>query len=410
MDLDVKTAADVNLRIQLASVALLWVAIRLRLFMPNQRNRQWWLLTPLPLAALVVGLMRTDPTPELPGFQESPAGFAAPPARAANRFGTPLPRDAAAQAAARRFGTPLPRDAARVGAPAPGAVATPRPFDAAPDPLPAPADSILARPQDTYGAARPSEYVGETQGIFRERTFYTPALDREMPYYVYLPPLYGAENRRYPVLYMLHGGGQHRDEWPAYGFVDAADRMMASKELHPFIIVLPQGDYSYWLNHPDDGERWGDYVAFDLVRQVDSSFRTLPTPDKRAIGGLSMGGLGALHLSFLHPDVFRNVAAHSPALYPDDGSMPLLGQGEDFAARDPVLLALSQPEVEHLDIAIDIGEEDYFIERAMELHDALDLRGIPHAFNVLPGVHGDGYWERNIINYLRLYDSMLNWR
>jgi S-formylglutathione hydrolase FrmB len=186
--------------------------------------------------------------------------------------------------------------------------------------------------------------------------------------------------------------------------------MMASKELRPFIIVLPQGDYSYWVNHADGGELWGDYTAFDLVHQIDATFRTLPDPEHRALGGLSMGGEGALQLAFNHPDVFGNVGAHSPALYPDDGSLSILGTGDEFAQRDPVMLAETAPDLESLDIAIDIGEEDFFIERAEELHEVLDARGIAHVYNVLPGDHGGGYWQRNVVMYLRLYDSMLNWR
>ena len=120
---------------------------------------------------------------------------------------------------------------------------------------------------------------------------------------------------------MLHGGSQDRDEWPAYGLVDAMDRLIANREIGPMLLVLPQGDYSYWVNHATDGTRWGDYIAEDLVRHVDATYRTLPDADHRAIGGLSMGGYGALQLGFTYPGVFGAVGAHSPALYPEDGSL-----------------------------------------------------------------------------------------
>jgi enterochelin esterase-like enzyme len=127
--------------------------------------------------------------------------------------------------------------------------------------------------------------VGAIQGMLRERRFYSPALDREMSYYVYFPPGYGTEGQRYPVLYMLHGGGGSKDEWLAYGLVDSLDRLIASHDVQPMILVLPQGDTGYWVNQPNGGARWGDYVATDLVRQVDATFRTRETAAQRAIGG-----------------------------------------------------------------------------------------------------------------------------
>jgi S-formylglutathione hydrolase FrmB len=174
------------------------------------------------------------------------------------------------------------------------------------------------------------------------------------------------------------------------------------------ILVLPQGDYSYWVNHATDGSRWGDYTAEDLVRHVDATYRTLPDAAHRAVGGLSMGGFGALQLSFNYPGVFGVVGAHSPALYPDDGSLPILGAGADFAARDPVLLAATATGLDRLDILLDIGEEDHFVERAMELHEALDEREIPHRWLLQPGGHDFDYWERNVVLYLRFYDEALN--
>jgi hypothetical protein len=66
------------------------------------------------------------------------------------------------------------------------------------------------------GVDRVSGYLGEIDGSFHERWFYSAELDRDMPYYIYLPPDYGTAGRRYPVIYMLHGGGGDREEWVAF--------------------------------------------------------------------------------------------------------------------------------------------------------------------------------------------------
>lgn len=244
-------------------------------------------------------------------------------------------------------------------------------------------------------------------GTFRERWFQSQSLGRAMPYLVYQPAGYDASTQRYPTLYLLHGGSAHRSEWVGVGLIVAVDRLIQTGQIEPLLVVLPQGDYSYWANHPGGGPRWGDYVAFDLVQQVDASFRTRPTPNGRAIGGLSMGGHGALTLAFDHPDVFGVVGAHSPSLRLDDGSMPLLGSGPEFVRHDPIQLASSAPGLELLVIWIDLGEVDPWLWRGEQLHQALLARQVPHEWRVLQGGHDTAYWQRHVETYLRFYDRAL---
>jgi S-formylglutathione hydrolase FrmB len=102
--------------------------------------------------------------------------------------------------------------------------------------------------------------------------------------------------------------------------VNDLDHSIVSKDVAPMILILPQGDKGYWVSWSDGGPRWGDYVASDLRQQVDSKYRTLPDAAHQGIGGLSMGGAGALQLAFNHPDIFGVVGAHSPSLHVDDGT------------------------------------------------------------------------------------------
>jgi enterochelin esterase-like enzyme len=228
-----------------------------------------------------------------------------------------------------------------------------------------------------------------------------------MPYFVYLPPGYEDEGRRYSVLYMLHGNSGHYEEWAAYGLIDRADRMIAAREILPLIIVLPQGDFSYWVNLAD-GQRYGDYVAQDLVRHIDATYRVLPGPDRRAIGGLSMGGTGALSQAFRNPNLFRVVGAHSPSLPEDDGTRPFLGEGPSFDQRDPIGLGMVRPNLHLLSIWIDIGEEDAWFDRVEILDEVLGLRNLDYNLNVFPGDHDGDYWAAHIADYLRFYDQGLN--
>src|SRR5207248_7850223 len=105
--------------------------------------------------------------------------------------------------------------------------------------------------------------IDDARPDVRAMTFYSDALARTMPYSVYLPPGYDGSTRRYPVLYMLHGMSGTNDEWRGYGIFDTADRMIRSHDLRPLIIVLPQGDKAYWVDHAlaTDKEAWGRYMA-----------------------------------------------------------------------------------------------------------------------------------------------------
>jgi S-formylglutathione hydrolase FrmB len=368
--------------IQAASIALIWLAIRLRVLHPTEENRRIWMASVVPLALLATLVLPVASPPTQVAVAESQPPQLSDDARRARAFGTPVPRLANASP-----GIQI-ESAAAASVPDTDIVASP----------------LLGPKPDTSDSG-----ISDLAGAWREVSFYSAALNRDMSYYVYLPPGYASEGRRYPVLYMLHGAGGSKDEWPAYGLVADVDRSIVSKDVNSMIVVLPQGDLGYWVNWADGGARWGDYVTRDLRRQVDATYRTLPDASHRAIGGLSMGGAGALQLAFNHPDIFGVVGAHSPSLHLDDGTFAAIyGTGSDFEQREPMDLASSAPDIEALKIWIDVGEEDPWLERDEVLHDRLVERGIAHNWNVQAGGHDGDYWTQSLPAYLHFYDSVLN--
>lgn len=139
----------------------------------------------------------------------------------------------------------------------------------------------------------------------------------DQPVSIYLPEAYNKEpERRFPVLYFLHG---YSDTTPRHKATEdlrrAMDHAIANGSAQPFIIVLPNGINKYfgsfYANSSTVGN-WDDYITRDLVAYVDGHFRTEADPAHRAISGHSMGGYGALTLAFRHPDVFGFVYALSP--------------------------------------------------------------------------------------------------
>ena len=243
-------------------------------------------------------------------------------------------------------------------------------------------------------------------GTFFDRVFDSAILGRPMPYRVYLPPEYDLPanaGRRYPVLYLLHGNGGRWDEWSGYGLEEVADQLIADGKFGRVIVVMPQGGRSYWINQ-EGGLRWADYVVQDLLAHVDATYRTIPRREARAIGGLSMGGHGALQLTFNHPTVFGIAGAHSPSLPTRDNAQPMFGGASGFAQRDPFgLIRVGPAPPAPPRVWIDIGEGDRWRRDAEAVHRALDERGWAHDWHLYPGSHDGSYWGDHLWEYLPFY-------
>jgi S-formylglutathione hydrolase FrmB len=246
-----------------------------------------------------------------------------------------------------------------------------------------------------------------------DRTFASTTLGRQMPYFAFLPPGYDATGpARYPVLYMLHGMSGTNAEWRDLGLFAQADMLMTSRDVKPMIIVLPQGDDSYWVDHVG-GPRWGTYTVRDVVSEIDSRYRTIPERDRRAIGGLSMGAHGAVQLALNFPDAYRVVGAHSIVLRQANALPDYFGNMSESRMRDPIMLAAARPAVaKELSLEMDIGLQDTWYPAAKAFHDQLVRQGIPHEWRTPPGDHTAEFWSAQIPANLRFYSAALagEWR
>ena len=131
--------------------------------------------------------------------------------------------------------------------------------------------------------------------------------DRDV--FLYLPPSYAKEpNRRYPVVYFLHGYGINAERyWNIMTVPQAADQSMGSGATHEMILVHPDAftvyDGSMYSNSLTTGD-WEDYIARDLVSYIDSHYRTIADRNSRGLAGHSMGGYGTARIGMKHPEVF----------------------------------------------------------------------------------------------------------
>ncbi len=157
------------------------------------------------------------------------------------------------------------------------------------------------------------------------------ALQRDLPYFIYLPDDYASGNRRYPVLYLLHGAGGDENIWVERGGIkDRADRLISNGDIPPAILVMPGCPGAWWV----DGAKDKAETAFwsELVPFIDKTYRTIDSRLARLIAGISAGGYGAVRYGLKYPERLAAVAALSPAIY------AVTPPARSSARRDPAFL------------------------------------------------------------------------
>ena len=213
-------------------------------------------------------------------------------------------------------------------------------------------------------------------------------------------PAGGGEGR--PLLVFLHGRGGDERSFLDFDSVFTALRDLGGRA--PVIAFPDGGEASYWHDR-DDGD-WGAYVLDEVI---PGALATSGADPKRvAVGGISMGGYGALHLAAERPALFCAVGGHSPALWEEAGlSAPgAFDDAEDFEAND-VLDEAAAGIYGALPLWIDAGGEDPFIPGIEAMAASLEATGADLTYEIQAGGHESAYWEEHFPEYLRFYAGEL---
>ena len=211
---------------------------------------------------------------------------------------------------------------------------------------------------------------------------------------VLVTPRGGGRGR--PLLVFLHG----RSASPGSNLTDPFFRgLRALGSRAPNVLFANGGDHSYWHNRADGP--WGSYV---LREAIPAALRRSGADSHRvAIGGISMGGFGALDLARIAPKRFCAVGAHSAALWARGTDTPsgAFDDAEDFARHDLIRFARSRA-LYGVPVWIDVGRDDPFVQADTTLAGELRSHG-----TVKFQVHGGGHsgWSGRMPEYLRFYAS-----
>jgi enterochelin esterase-like enzyme len=272
------------------------------------------------------------------------------------------------------------------------------------------------------------------------------AADRDV--FVFLPPSYAQEkDRRYPVVYALHGYSIGAEQWTKEIHVPQTIEGAFAQAVTEMIVVLPDSKTVHNGSMYSSSITTGDFeqfIAHDVVAYIDAHYRTIPRRISRGLVGHSMGGYGATRIGMRHPDVFGSVYIMSPCcLAPrhagsvspenaraletvktaeDSAKLPFRVRAQLASAaawspnpkNPPLYLDLPtrngvpQPDVlakwaanaplafadqyignlhQYRGISVDVGDQDRLRDDTGKLHDVLDRYGIPHGFEVYPGTH-----------------------
>lgn len=262
----------------------------------------------------------------------------------------------------------------------------------------------------------------EGGGRVEFHSFQARTIGEEFHYSVFLPASYfDSPDRRYPAIYFLPGMFNDRTSWaaPRYGNIpQTLEDLMREGRFPEFVMIHPDGMNSFYTNSLDGARRFEDLIVGELPREVESRFRIAAGRERRVIGGVSMGGYGALKIAFKHPDLYSSAAGISPIVFQgEDPSRQIQNSESRFSQmfvslvepvygfpfdrehwRDNSLLHLAaERDLSDLNVYFAYGTADRYNDAfpmedgVRELSRTLSSRQIPHTFRVFDNEpHG---WE-----------------
>jgi enterochelin esterase-like enzyme len=258
---------------------------------------------------------------------------------------------------------------------------------------------------------------------FRSLTYFSHLANENLKYSIYLPPGYSSSDKRFPVFYLLHGLGGNETSWISdFSVHRVTDSLIVAGAIPPLIIVMPEGRRSYYINDVQNRFPYEDILMKEFIPYIDSLYCTIASREYRVLGGLSMGGYGAVVNCIKHPDVFSTAIALSAAIRTD--SMIIYEKDDKYnqcfksvygdslsgnwrltshwIRNNPLYMVIKHPDtLKSISWYFDCGLSDYLMPGNEALHDLFTRYKIPHQFHVRSGGHERAYWESGLVPALK---------
>ncbi len=259
-----------------------------------------------------------------------------------------------------------------------------------------------------------SVLASPTGKVFDNLSMQSKILKKERKYAIYLPPDYETSQRSYPVLYLLHGGGDDQTGWVQFGEVlNIADEAINSGTATPMVIVMPDantGKRGYY-NDVKNEWRYEDFFFQEFMPFIEKTYRIKAEKRYRAVSGLSMGGGGTFIYALHHPELFSSACPLSAATGPKGPEelktyKSLQGlegvsdaDKEAYLKRYSVLYLMeNMPDDQKKAVRwyIDCGDDDRLSEGNCLVHNAMQKKEVPHEFRIRDGAHTWTYWRASL--------------
>ena len=265
----------------------------------------------------------------------------------------------------------------------------------------------------------PLHLAAQSGRVMDDLSLPSQILKGDRKYAIYLPPDYESSNRSYPVLYLLHGGGDDHSGWVQFGEVmHITDKAIREGIATPMIIAMPDANSGRrgYFNDIKGEWRFEDFFFEEFIPFIEKTYRIRSEKRYRAVAGLSMGGEGTFIYALRRPDLFSSAcplsAGTGPLRLEDMGPylerrrMPAATEAEmeTFYRRHSVLALIeAMPEEQRRAVRwyIDCGDDDFLYEGNSLVHIAMRKNDIPHEFRIRDGGHNWGYWRESLPEVLR---------
>jgi enterochelin esterase-like enzyme len=257
-----------------------------------------------------------------------------------------------------------------------------------------------------------------TGKVFDNLSVKSKILNMDRKFAIYLPPDYETSQRSYPVLYLLHGGGDDQTGWVQFGEVlHIADKAIREGISTPMIIVMPDANTGRrgYFNDIRGDWRYEDFFFEELMPHVEKTYRIKASKRYRAVAGLSMGGGGSFMYALHHPELFSAACPLSASTGPikiDDLKTNLSRNNikasdtaisQYFNRHSAVALVNNMPDsvVKSVRWFIDCGDDDFLYEGNSLIHIEMRKKQIPHEFRIRDGAHNWTYWRESLPEVLK---------
>ena len=246
---------------------------------------------------------------------------------------------------------------------------------------------------------------------FCELHFWSASLGRQSACNLFIPQ---GQSAPWSTFYLLHGSSDDHTIWSRRTSIERYVEGL------PLLVVMPEnGGSGFYTDAADGSGNYESAIIKDLLPFVDATFPTRAERGGRCIGGLSMGGYGAIKLAFKHPDLFCSANSHSGAVSlealvnSDNGGFRsfmrrIFGENAVGASEDPFALAQNSDAATRPALKVDCGTDDFLIEENRAFHAHLESCGVPHQYDEFPGGHEWSYWDTHIQDALAFHRMNLS--